>query len=227
MLGDRLYGGPPAERLFLHAWRLAGAPLPRELEAPLPATFARALHGSAMAKAVSELRQLVRDAATRRAPLLAQTNAFRLLQGDAEGLPGVEIDVVGRFARVSWRGDDAPSDAALEVIASEARSVRCFGMGAAPPSDSGGPSAAAPADALVWRGTEPSGPIALEEGSARFEWTSVAAAFAELFRCSARSANGCVLWWREEGSWLSLGAGVGGVLLAAAAALRPHCPSRA
>lgn len=207
VLGDSIYGGPRAERLFLHAWRLAGTPLPRELEAPLPLTFARALHGSATGPtSESELRQLMRDALARRAPLLAHTNAFRWLHGDAESLPGVEVDVVGSFARIGWRGEARPSDAVLDVIASELEACGVLGWGAAPQTESGAPGAAGPADGLVWRGAEPRGPLVLEEGSAHYQLPSVGEAFAwfsPMLRPLRERVRG---WIREGDSVLALGA---------------------
>lgn len=105
--GDALYGGEPAMRLMLHAQRLGFRhpvdgrrieiedPTPPELEAhlrhglvfPRGALFERAL----------ELAAERRFALFRATAAAEPTTAFRLLHLDADGVPGLSVDVYGDF----------------------------------------------------------------------------------------------------------------------------------
>lgn len=100
VLGDRLYGGEPHGRLHLHATRLAGGPLPRPVESAPPPYFDEALTGSSSLSAAGLGRALA-DAALLRAPLLESTNAFRLVNGEGDALPGLTIDVYGTAVTVN------------------------------------------------------------------------------------------------------------------------------
>ncbi|HSC89917.1 MAG TPA: pseudouridine synthase [Polyangiaceae bacterium] len=100
LLGDTEYGGPPAARIFLHATRLSGAPLPEPLESPAPRSFERALAGDD-GPALDDLRDNLLDAFTLRAPLLASTAAFRALNGDGDGTAGLSIDAFGPYVAVN------------------------------------------------------------------------------------------------------------------------------
>jgi 23S rRNA (cytosine1962-C5)-methyltransferase len=63
----------------------------------------------------SFLTGVLRRAARKKAPLLRETDAFRLLNGESDGLPGVVIDVYGSVAvlQTYTRGVDALGRAAL------------------------------------------------------------------------------------------------------------------
>jgi len=95
--GDTIYGGGAAPRLLLHSERLglvhpmSGARVERE--APRPACFERWLE-DADAFTAEAVRARLRDALRRRDRLGRSegTTAFRLLQGDAEGVPGLIVD---------------------------------------------------------------------------------------------------------------------------------------
>lgn len=100
VVGDRLYGGAPAARLMLHAVALRGGPLPRAIESPPPAIFSKALEG--VEHPAEDLDALIRDAATLRAPLLAQTETFRLINGPGDGLPGLSADVYGPYVALNY-----------------------------------------------------------------------------------------------------------------------------
>ncbi len=118
--GDQRYGGVDAPRLMLHAHRLTLGG--RTYEAPLPATFegwlegARPSHGKVEPSISGSARDSfaflegsLRQAAHRRWGLwhAPDTTAFRLLHGDAEGLPGVSLDVYGRHLLLHLHSDEA------------------------------------------------------------------------------------------------------------------------
>jgi 23S rRNA (cytosine1962-C5)-methyltransferase len=108
--GDRDYGGVAAPRLMLHAERLESPALGRAFSAPTPAIFRRFLAGDeASLGEADELRRKLRDAACRRYPLLAVTNAFRWVNAVGDELPGIEIDWYAGYATLSLA-----SEAALE-----------------------------------------------------------------------------------------------------------------
>jgi 23S rRNA (cytosine1962-C5)-methyltransferase len=104
LLGDALYGGAPAFRVYLHAERLAFAH-PRdgrriEISAPPPVEFADYLaHGvrpafaepGLLASAIDHACQ--RRFALGRALLAGDTTVFRLLHEAADGVPGCGVDV--------------------------------------------------------------------------------------------------------------------------------------
>ncbi|MEB2313122.1 MAG: class I SAM-dependent methyltransferase [Sorangiineae bacterium] len=97
--GDTLYGGPPAPRLLLHARALELRSLGRRFEAREPPVFARWLRGEPPALGdADELRAKLADALAFRHPLAASADAFRLFNGEGDGLPGVAGDRLGDFA---------------------------------------------------------------------------------------------------------------------------------
>jgi 23S rRNA (cytosine1962-C5)-methyltransferase len=117
VVGDPLYGGAPAFRLMLHAERLrlqhptTGEPL--EISAPAPYEFHAELD-QVFADA-QLLQRCIAVAASRRVSLLrtyerGDTTAFRLLHGEADGLPDVYIDVYDRWLVVRVDGDDRAAD---------------------------------------------------------------------------------------------------------------------
>jgi len=123
IVGDHDYGGPPAERLMLHAERLtlkhpaSGEPL--TISAPRPALFEAALEGRALVRpsTVDGLTAALVAAAERRFGIVAagSTNAFRLVHAEGDGLPGITIDLYERRAVLSVYDDDLES-AELEAI---------------------------------------------------------------------------------------------------------------
>lgn len=129
IVGDLAYGGAPAMRLFLHAERIAlvhpetGAPL--TLSAPVPYEFRSWLAGTQQPLQGDRelLERCIRLAAARRVSLLrayecGDTTVFRLLHGEADGLPDVYIDVYDRWLVLRVDGDDRAEDERrlLEVL---------------------------------------------------------------------------------------------------------------
>ena len=108
IVGDDLYGGAPAERLFLHARDLAFARPAVRCTALVPPAFDDALHtrvpqlGSA-----TRLREAVADAGCLREPLSIHTDTFRIVNDLGDALPGVCVDRYGDFAVLSLSSDEA------------------------------------------------------------------------------------------------------------------------
>jgi len=121
IVGDVMYGGAPAVRTLLHAQRVvlkhpqSNAPL--ELTAPVPYELRAWLAGS-LDRVFADralLERCIRLAAVRRVSLLrdyerGDTTVFRLLHGEADGLPDVYIDVYDRWLVVRVDGDDRADD---------------------------------------------------------------------------------------------------------------------
>jgi 23S rRNA (cytosine1962-C5)-methyltransferase len=111
--GDVAYGGPPAPRLLLHAFRLAlahptrGTPL--AIESPVPTTFEHWLAGrdpepaDVIAAAIQRRFSLGRSALE--APDRA-TTAFRLVD-EGDGIRGVAVDLYADWAVLHLWGPDA------------------------------------------------------------------------------------------------------------------------
>lgn len=210
VLGDRLYGGPPAARLFLHAWRLAGGPLSRLVEAPLPAPFEEALRGVS-SPGWKHGSMAIREAALLRAPLLARTNAFRLLHGSADGVPGVAIDVLGRYAQVTWAASYVPTTEALEAMERELRSLGVLGLWAGPRQASKNlGEAGVPCG---WSGSAPTETLGLEEADRHYDVGSVEDAF-RVYPAGHRTLRERAGSWARGGAVLAVGAGVASVALA-------------
>lgn len=111
VIGDRLYGGAPASRLFLHARSIAlahptrGTPL--VVEAPPPAGFAPEIAQAVGTRwaTMDEPFELVLARAVERRWGLAhraaraddRTSAYRVLDGDGEGAPGLAVDAYDRW----------------------------------------------------------------------------------------------------------------------------------
>jgi len=210
ILGDRLYGGPPAARLFLHAQRLEGAPLPRAVEAPLPPAFLRTLRGQTAAPESSEVRELVRDAVALRAPLLAQTNAVRLLHGAADGLPGIWVDGFGQRARVAFRPDVRHE--MLALVLRELRQLGVLEVGAAPKRARSGPGAAAQAESPPGFDVASADPLAIHEDGQRYLAPNLDGA-SSLFAPELRELRRRAASWAEGGSVLIAAAALGGLVL--------------
>jgi 23S rRNA (cytosine1962-C5)-methyltransferase len=106
--GDTQYGGAPAERLFLHARDLVFKTPSVRCTAPVPDSFADALHGRAPSLgSPARLREALADAGCLRAPLLPVSEAFRVVNDLGDGLPGVCVDRYGDFAVLSLSSDEA------------------------------------------------------------------------------------------------------------------------
>jgi 23S rRNA (cytosine1962-C5)-methyltransferase len=125
--GDRLYGGSPALRLLLHAKRLRlqhpndgraldlCAAVPCELEhwlahGPIDAARDPKLLRRALSVAVEARYRLGRSLHG-----ASPTSAFRLLHGDAEGLPDVAVDLYGDFLVLHLLGD-VPEERERDVL---------------------------------------------------------------------------------------------------------------
>lgn len=106
--GDRAYGGAAAARPLLHAAALALPSIGRRFEAPLPPLFSRWLAGEP--DALGSREQIVRrlsDAACRRYPLLGTTEAIRWVNGAADELAGVVVDLYGAYATLAVSSAEA------------------------------------------------------------------------------------------------------------------------
>lgn len=118
IVGDRWYGGAPAARLFLHATELAGDLLPEPIRSAPPAEFELLLGGALSA---AQLAEKLWDAALLRAPLVERTQAFRLFNGEGDGVPGLVIDVYGPFACINLY--DRELEPQLETICEVLRAL--------------------------------------------------------------------------------------------------------
>ncbi len=105
IVGDRLYGGEPAARLMLHCENLRLATFDREFRAPPPWYLFACLKGTP--ESTGELRVLLEDAGCLRWRLSGKTSAFRLVNGDADLLPGVVVDVYDEYAVLSVSSSQA------------------------------------------------------------------------------------------------------------------------
>ncbi len=112
IVGDALYGGPPAERLFLHARDLAFTTPALRCVAPVPEAFDDALHQRAPGLGdPARLRRALLDAGCLRAPLCAETDAFRIANDWGDGMPGVCVDRYGDYGVLSLSSEEASSRA--------------------------------------------------------------------------------------------------------------------
>lgn len=123
IVGDRIYGGAPAPRLMLHASRIAlthptrGGSL--AVEAPLPPSFQRVLAGRP-----EPLEHAIARAAERRWGLAhdPDVTAFRLVNAEGDGVPGLAVDVYGDWLVVHVYDETVDLDRALTAL--EALGVR-------------------------------------------------------------------------------------------------------
>jgi len=112
--GDELYGGDRAARLLLHARELA-LPDGRAFRAELPAAFGWVRGESSLGDAAA-LGAALTDAAILRAPLAAQSDCYRLVNAEGDGLPGITVDRYGDFAVLNVSEDEA-RERAREIAA--------------------------------------------------------------------------------------------------------------
>ncbi len=104
--GDALYGGAPAVRLMLHATTLGV--LGRRFSSPAPSALRAWVEGrDEQLGPPAELAQALVDAAWLRAPLARVTDAYRLVNGAADGLPGVVVDRYGDHAVLALGSEEA------------------------------------------------------------------------------------------------------------------------
>ena len=115
--GDRMYGDVPAVRLMLHATRLelqhpSGPAL--DVRAPVPAEFDDWIGAPASAKylpssssASFERRLGAAVGARWGLGRASDTTAFRLVNGEGDGLEGIAIDAYGEFLLVHFFSDEA------------------------------------------------------------------------------------------------------------------------
>jgi len=121
IVGDLLYGGAFAERLMLHAEALS-LPGRDPIEAPRPAVFEDALADRARdpLRELDLLRTRLVGARERRYALghaaARGTTAFRLLHADADGVPGLALDVYGDHLVAHLFREDVDEDALLDVV---------------------------------------------------------------------------------------------------------------
>jgi len=109
--GDRDYGGDPAPRLLLHASVLGFGGDEWRVEPP-PA-FSSFLHARPVPLGSGEaLATALEDAGILRAPLAALSDTYRLVNDEADGVPGVTVDRYGDFAVLHASSDEAERRAA-------------------------------------------------------------------------------------------------------------------
>jgi len=108
IVGDGVYGGMVAERLFLHARDLILQKPAVRGHAPVPAAFEAALHARAPALGSAErVREALADAGCLREPLLATSDTFRIVNDLGDFLPGVCVDRYADFAVLALASDEA------------------------------------------------------------------------------------------------------------------------
>ena len=117
--GDRLYGGPLAPRLLLHAVSIdlahptgagrlrVGAPLPEVFDAWLNKGGAWLPTQQASLGAVLERAGQARWALSQQHAGPEKTTAFRLLHGEGDGCPGLFVDVYGDHLVAHLAADEA------------------------------------------------------------------------------------------------------------------------
>jgi 23S rRNA (cytosine1962-C5)-methyltransferase len=106
ILGDRLYGGPPAGRLMLHSAELVCEELDLHLDCPLPAAM-ELDRGPGTLPDPAELRELIFDAAWRRSSLARQHDTYRMVNGAGDELEGIVVDRYGDFAVVELFSEES------------------------------------------------------------------------------------------------------------------------
>jgi len=108
IVGDEAYGGPAAERVFLHARDLVLKSPALRAHAPVPAAFDDALHARAPALgSAARVRDALADAGCLREPLLAVSDTFRIVNDLGDFLPGVCVDRYGDYAVLALSSEEA------------------------------------------------------------------------------------------------------------------------
>ena len=133
--GDRLYGGPEASRLMLHASAIAlvhpTRDEPLRIESPTPPEFDAWLErgdpGTRVYDDPGALARAVASAVRRRYALGRSqgeqaTTAFRLVNGAGDALPGLVVDAYAGWLVAEFEGDDS------ELYGHEARRARVLDL---------------------------------------------------------------------------------------------------
>lgn len=107
--GDELYGGAPAWRLLLHCRRRVV--LGQAFEAPVPEELPSWLKSGSCFAPLAAFRERLLDAAALRAPLLDESDVFRVVAEQGDGLPGVSVDRYGDYAVLAVASDEAERQA--------------------------------------------------------------------------------------------------------------------
>ena len=119
VIGDVLYGGASAPRLMLHSRRLElRHPTTNDsltLEAPVPRLFEGWLRGEIDPFSPEHLRQTLARAEERRWGLAHRddVSAYRLVNEEGDGLPGVAVDVYGEWLVVHLYDAGLPEEARI------------------------------------------------------------------------------------------------------------------
>jgi len=166
IVGDALYGGAPAPRLMLHAVEVAL--LGQRFTSALPESFERWLERREGLGSAAHVARLLKEAAWMREPLSRHGDAYRLVNDEADQLPGVTVDRYGDFATLdvsSAEGVDRREELAFALVQLGARGVylkvRQRGDVRRLPSDQLAPS-------CPTAGAEAPEVLVVREGSARF-----------------------------------------------------------
>jgi 23S rRNA (cytosine1962-C5)-methyltransferase len=123
--GDALYGGDPANRLLLHAVEVRSAALGWHFESTLPEDFDDCGANSPFGSRERLYRALF-DAAWLRESLFAATDTLRLVNAEADALPGLTVDAYGEHAVVELLSEEVLArreDIVARVMELGARSV--------------------------------------------------------------------------------------------------------
>ncbi len=122
--GDLLYGGVSAPRLLLHATTVGL--LGHRFESTLPEVFECWLEGRFGLGSRLHVARALRESAWLREPLARDHDSYRLVNGEADLLPGVTVDRYGDFVTLSVASDEALArrdELARELVALGARGV--------------------------------------------------------------------------------------------------------
>jgi 23S rRNA (cytosine1962-C5)-methyltransferase len=103
--GDDLYGGAPAWRLLLHCRERTV--LGVRYEAPVPVELAGWVASGSSFAPLSSFEPRLLDAAMKRSPLVGQTDVFRVVAEQGDGLPGVTVDRYGDYLVLAVASDEA------------------------------------------------------------------------------------------------------------------------
>lgn len=107
--GDDLYGGAPCWRLLLHCRRRVVRG--QAFEAAAPAELEVWLKSGSCFAPLTSFRDRLLDAAVLRSPLVAETDVFRVVAEQGDGLPGVSVDRYGAHAVLAVATDEAEQQA--------------------------------------------------------------------------------------------------------------------
>ncbi|MBN2195830.1 MAG: class I SAM-dependent methyltransferase [Polyangiaceae bacterium] len=106
IVGDTIYGGAAAPRLMLHSAVLGV--LGRRFTAAVPPLFLASLGGrDGELGAPAEVARGLVEAAWRRAPVGRRTDAYRLVNGIGDGLPGIVVDRYCEHAVLALGSEEA------------------------------------------------------------------------------------------------------------------------